>query len=180
MTNRKRGATATREAVEESTPIEIRGGADQVPGNGAEPTAPGPVGSLADLKHALEADDRPIEYVAVPEWPGKPTFILRGLTGTMRDEMEIAMSRILGGEQYVFFDNSSAQLVARALCRPDGSPLVSKKELPELVALLAGRTAGGLLRLNKVAQRLSKLTDSDLEELTEDLKGAPSAGSGSD
>jgi hypothetical protein len=179
MTRSKSATAEARAAVEESTPLEVLGGDDAIGTNGAEQSAPGPVGSMADLRHALEADDRPIEPVTVPEWPGRPTFLLRGLTGEQRDDMEIAMSRVLAGTQYVFFDNAGAQMVARALVKPDGSPLASKKDLPELVQLLAGRSAGGLLRLHRAAQRLSKLTDSDIAELTDELKGDPSGDSGS-
>lgn len=143
-------------------------------------TTPTEIGTLAELERALEADDRPMRRVTVDEWPGRPRLWLRGLSGTQRDEMEIAMSRLMGAQQYVFFDNAAAQMVARALCTPTGAPLIPKDQIPKMVGILGERQAGGLLRLHRVAQKLSGLSDADISELVDDLKDDPSASSGTD
>jgi hypothetical protein len=136
-----------------------------------EPATPnGNVTSLDALGKLLETDDRPIESVEVPEWPGRPTVYLRGISGAQRDEMEVSMSRVVGKMQLVFFDNVSAKLVARSLCTPEGEPLVPRERMAEFEKQLAGRRAGGLYRLFRVAQRLSGLGDDDIEEMAEGLK----------
>lgn len=150
--------------------------------------APAVVGSLDDLIAVAEADSRPMATVRVVEWPGSPTFMLRGLTGTQRNEMELSMTRVVpvirkgraGSEARVFFDAVNVKVVARALCKADGSPLVPEDKLGEVEEMLGSRTAGGLHRLFRVAQALSAMSDADVSELISDLKAVPSASSGTD
>lgn len=126
--------------------------------------------SFDDLTRLLADDDRPVTKITVPEWPGKPTFWVRGLSGMDRDAIE---NRTDG-------DNLSAMMVARALVKPDGKPLVPKEKIGEVEKMLGARSAGGLLRLQRVVRRLSKLDGSSVAELEQLLKEDPSASSGSD
>lgn len=126
--------------------------------------------SFDDLTRLLAEDDRPVQKVIVPEWPGKPTFWVRGLSGGDRDAIE---NRTDG-------DNISALMVARALVKPDGKPLVPKEKLAEVERMLGNRSAGGLLRLQRVVRRLSKLDSAAITDLEQLLKADPSASTGSD
>lgn len=156
--------------VEQSVEVEVN--AESVNGAAEQPAAPD-VTSFAELQSALEGDDRPVERVSVPEWPGRPVFYLRGLTGHDRDTIE----NTTFGEG---INDISAKIVARALCKPDGTALVGKGQMAEVERMLTSRTAGGLLRLQRVAKRLSRLDSAALEELEELLKAAPSGNNGSD
>lgn len=145
----------------------------EAPVEGAGAAAAEGISSFDQLKEALAADDRPVESVRVIEWPGKPTLYLRGLTGHDRDAIE----NTTFGEG---INDISAKIVARALCKPDGTPLVPKGQFAEVEKMLTSRTAGGLLRLQRVAKRLSKLDGAAVEELEALLKADPSVSSGSD
>jgi hypothetical protein len=139
--------------------------------NGHEPTdEPTTIGSLTALEDLLKQDDRPIRRVRVPEWPGKPTFLLRAMTGRERDAVERSTP--------ADYDQLSARVVVRCLVTEDGKPLVPKARIAEMEAKLGERQAGGLLRLMKAVQRLSGLDESDLQEMLADLKGIPSSSSG--
>lgn len=136
---------------------------------GAEVTT-SEVTSLSMLEAALEADQREIVRVSVPEWDGKPTFWLRALSGTDRDAIENAVD----------VDNLSAMIVVRALVKPDGTQLVPPARRREFERLLGARTAGGLLRLQRVVKKISKLNIAAMAELEAILKDVPSAEPGSD
>lgn len=115
--------------------------------------------SIAALQRALSADDRPIERVVVPEWPNHPVFYLRGLTGHDRDTIE---NTTFGDG----VNDISAKIVARCLVDQDGTRLATKPdEVRQIEKLLTTRTAGGLLRLQRVAKRLSRLDPAAVEEM---------------
>ena len=122
---------------------------------------------ITALRELAEQDDRPVERVVVPEWPGKPVFYLRGLSGHDRDTIE----NTTFGEGV---NDISAKIVARTLCTAEGKPLVGKGQMTEVEQMLTQRTAGGLLRLQRVAKRLSRLDSAAVEELDQLLKAAPS------
>jgi hypothetical protein len=134
---------------------------------------PDTIASLDDLRLALGGEDRPVEAVRVLEWPGKPTFYLRGLTGHDRDTIE---NTTFGDG----VNDISAKIVARALCTPDGEPLVPRAKIAEVEQMLTKRSAGGLLRLMRVARRMSGLDRGAVDELEQLLKADPSGNSGSD
>lgn len=128
-------------------------------------------------------DDRKIEAVEVPEWGGM--VYVRGLSGTDRDSFEMAMiEQKSGGKgrrtQEVNLRNLRAKLVVRSAV--DGEDPETAKPIFEMadVEWLGRKSAQALQRVYAVAQRLSGLSNEDVEELTTDLGEGQSGDSGSD
>lgn len=101
------------------------------------------------------------ELVTVPEWGG--TVLVSELTGKEKDAWEVSMLKRKGKRDFEpDLANARAKLLVRALRTPDGSQrLFADTDIDALGQL----GAGPLSRLYEVAQRLSGLTDQDLEEL---------------
>lgn len=126
----------------------------------------------------LEVDDRVTEDVSVPEWGG--TVRVRSLAGVERDQFEATITSVRweGAKPTVQSNrtNVRARLVAMTAVDEDGRNLFSEKD----VLILGQKSAAALERVFKVAQRLSGLSDEDVEALKEQLGNAQSGGSGSD
>lgn len=126
----------------------------------------------------LDAEDRLFEYVAVPEWGG--TVRVRSMTGIERDRFESSIAQIRmddHGRARVESrrDNVRALICSMTVVDAEGVNLFT----PADVLVLGQKSAAALDRVFAVAQRLSGLTDEDVEELKEQLGEAPSAASGS-
>jgi len=115
------------------------------------------------------------ETVEVPEWrngPDDPTpvFRIKGLSGADRDSWEGQTFQLdpRTGRQKMNMNHYRARLVAR--CIVDGN---GKRSFytDDHVRMLSGMPASGLIRLFDVAQRLSGVTDEDVDEMTKDLGG---------
>lgn len=140
----------------------------------AVPASPNGAGSILSRDAILGASDIPRETVAVPEWGG--SVIVQGLTGTERDALEAAMLEQKGKDQRVNLANFRAKLIARSIVDESGTRLFSDADAVQL----GRKSAVALQRVFKVAQQLSGLAPDDVEELTAELKGDPSASSGID
>lgn len=127
----------------------------------------------------LNADDRKTEIVAVPEWGGAVT--VRSLTGLERDRYEgsmVSYKRNAKGVpeiDAVETDNVRARLASMTIIDEAGGNLFTEGD----VLILGMKSAAALERVFKVAQRLSNLSDADVEALTEQLGKGQSAPSGS-
>lgn len=117
------------------------------------------MGNKLSRDQIIAADDLPREDVDVPEWGGSVT--LRGLTGTQRDLFEQETVRQNGKNVSVNMENVRARLVARCLVDEKGERMFSDED----VKVLGGKSGKALERLFKVAQRLSGLTQDDVQEL---------------
>ena len=126
-------------------------------------------------------DDRKIEAVEVPEWGGM--VYVRGLSGTDRDSFEMAMIEQSRGKgkrtQEVNLRNLRAKLVVRTAV--DSADPETAKPIFEMsdIEWLGRKSAQALQRVYAVAQRLSGLSNEEVEELTTDLGEGQSGGSGS-
>ena len=122
----------------------------------------------------LSASDLVIERVEVPEWNG---FVhMRGLTGEQRDEFEqLAMDRRKGDR--INIRGLKIRLVAMSLCKENGDLLFAGNGDE---TKLAKKSAAAIERLFKEAQRMSGLSESDIQEITSDFVAGPNANSGSD
>lgn len=120
----------------------------------------------------LKAKDVKIEKVKV--WGG--TVCVRGMTGTERDKFEAGIIQVRGKEQSVNLRNVRAKLCALTMCDADGNLLFTESD----VALLGERSAVELQKVFVVAQRLSGITQEDVDELAEGLKENPFEDSASD
>ena len=112
------------------------------------------------------ADDIQTERVDVPEWGG--SVLVRGLTGTERDEFEAGIVGEKKSEKRFNYRNFRARLVVLAMVDEEGNQLFG----PADVRQLGERSALALDRVFDVAQRLSGISEDDVEELT---KNSPSA-----
>jgi hypothetical protein len=122
----------------------------------------------------LKVDDIQFEDVQVPEWGG--AVRVRGLTGAQRDELEASVVEQRGRKTRVNLQNLRAKLVAMAAVDEQGKRVFSDGD----VAALGQKSAAALQRVFDAAQRLSGLSDQDIEELTKNSASGQSAASTSD
>lgn len=121
----------------------------------------------------LAAQDVRFEEVPVPEWGG--VVRVKGLTGKERDALEFSMIQGKGKKASVNLANLRAKLVSQACVDEAGNRIFSDDD----VAALGNKSAAALQRIFDVAQRLSGLSDDDVEELTKNSETAPSESTGS-
>lgn len=112
--------------------------------------------------------DLQTEEVHVPEWGG--TVLVRGLTGAERDEFEASVLERRGKSRELNLVNLRAKLVARCVVDESGARLF----LEDDVAVLGTKSAAALQRVFEACQRLSGMSEADVEELTGNLDGGPS------
>lgn len=146
------------------------------PTNTEEPEEPTPIKKYLSRQDIEEADDLATEDVEVPEWGG--TVIVRALAGVERDayEAEIFVApKVPGMAPEMNLQNLRAKLAARTMVDQEGKRLFSDKD----VVSLGLKSAAALDRVFSVAQRLSRLSNRDVQELTEQLVKDLSADSGS-
>lgn len=105
----------------------------------------------------LEADDLTYDDVNVPEWGG--VVRVRALTGTERDKFEASLA---GNGKKMSLENVRAKLVASCIVDAEGQQLFAQSD----VTKLGHKSAIALNRVFDVAQRLSGLTDDDVEDLS--------------
>jgi len=104
----------------------------------------------------LKADDLKQETVKVPEWGGE--VIISTMTGAARDAWEQTIVKDKG----INLENLRARLVAATAVDEKGDRLFTEKDAESL-----GKKASSALdRCVKVAQRLNRLTENELQELT--------------
>ena len=118
----------------------------------------------------LAVDDIQIEQVPVPEWGGD--VLVKGMTGSERDRFEagvISFGGDKGKGEKIDMRDLRAKLCSKTICDEGGKLLFSQSDVKEL----SKKSAIALHRVFKVAQRLSGLTDDDMEELREGLEDRP-------
>lgn len=117
------------------------------------------------------AQDAQTEDVECPEWGG--WIRLRGLTGRERDAFEAGIMRGRGRNRQPDLRNLRARLIVACAIDEEGNRLFSDAD----ATMLGNKSARVIGRLFDAAQRLSGLSDDDIEELTEDFDDAPSGSS---
>ena len=122
----------------------------------------------------LAVDDIQIEKVDVPEWGG--SVFVKGMTGAERDRFEAGIITVTGDDSKINMINIRAKLCAETVCSEEGKKLFSRSDIKEL----SKKSAAALQRVFDVAQRLSGITDDDVEELAEGLEASPFEDSVSD
>lgn len=126
----------------------------------------------------LQAQDVVRESLVVPEWG--VTLILQGLTAAERDDFEVSCltEKRVGGKMVTthMLKNVRAKLVAMCVVDEQGGRIFK----PEDVAELGKKSGLVLARIFDVCQRLSGLTDDDIEELVKnsesDQQGSTASG----
>lgn len=122
----------------------------------------------------LNAPDIQTETVSVPEWGGE--VIVRGLTALERDRFDIAIINQDGKQIKMNLLNARAKLVALTVVDETGKQIFKDED----VAALSQKSAAAVDRIYSVAQRLSGISDKDVEELEKNLETTQSEGSPSD
>ena len=117
----------------------------------------------------LCANDLQTEDVEVPEWFG--SVRVRSLNGRERDAFEASMVRGEGKDRKVDLTNMRARLVGLTVIDEGGQRLFTDDE----VDLLGSKSGAALDRVFAVAQKLNGLCGADVEELTKNSSGVPSA-----
>jgi hypothetical protein len=102
----------------------------------------------------LKKDDLKKETVAVPEWGGE--IIIASMTGAMRDAWEQSLIADKSN-----MDNIRAKLLLATAIDESGNSLFEKDDL----VALGKKSSAALDRCIKVAQRLNRLTQTDLDDL---------------
>lgn len=121
----------------------------------------------------LETDDTVYEDVPVPEWNRKnpnAKVRVRSLTGTDRDAFETSLLVGTGKNQRMSTLNIRAKLAALSIVDYLGEPLFALED----ILALGKKNAAALDRVFEVAQRLSGISDADVEELAKNSGTAPS------
>jgi hypothetical protein len=126
---------------------------------------------LLTREQILQAEDLAFEDVAVPEWGG--TVRVRGLTGAERDQFESTIVSLNGRQSKVDTRNVRAKLAALTMIDADGKRLFSDRDVQQLGL----KSAAALDRVFDAAQRLSGLSEQDIEELAGNLADGQSDGS---
>lgn len=112
----------------------------------------------------LRAVDIKTEPCEVPEWGGR--VLVRGLSGTERDQYELSIIVGKGNNRDVNMRNARAKLVVLTCVDPAGQRLFSEED----VRALGKKSALALQRVFDLARKLSGLSDTDLDELTENFE----------
>jgi len=115
----------------------------------------------------LSAQDIQTEKVNVTEWGVE--VLIKGLTGAERDSYEASLFTVTETGKKVDVKmnraNVRAKLLVKTICNEDGSRVFGDGD----VEALGAKSAAALDRLFEVAQRLSGLSDKDVEELEKNL-----------
>ena len=109
------------------------------------------------------------EIISVPEWGGK--VLARGLSASERDEFEASL---VDGDGKPALENMRAKLVAMGAIDEAGNRLFSLED----VAALGAKHGRPIVRIAAAVQRLSKMSEKDLEELSAAVQTPGDAKSG--
>lgn len=111
----------------------------------------------------LSQNDRARELVEVPEWSG--AVYVQSLSADERDAFEESCIKLVGSgraqRREVVMRQMRAKLVAATVVTEAGERLFSDDD----VSALGAKNAAAVDRLFGVAQRLSKISDADMDDL---------------
>lgn len=150
---------------------------------------PGLAPFYVSRQNIADADDISEEDVRVPEWAPKgasqaqraaAVVRVRGLTGTQRDEFEASIitekaDPTKKGRTVTKVDTTKmrAKLVVKSVVHPPTSPQAGQPMFDDTdIGWISAKGAAALDRVFSVAQRLSGLSDDDVEALVEGFGAA--------
>jgi hypothetical protein len=126
----------------------------------------------------LAAPRLPVEEVHVPEWAdenGDDVVFVRGMTGAERDQFEMSLTVERNGEQVQDAANATAKALVKCIVDADGNRVFGDRDANELGA----QPAAALMRVWRVARRLSGLGPEDMKAAVENFGEAAGSGSSS-
>ena len=121
----------------------------------------------------LAANDLPTEEVAVPEWGPGAVVLVRGMTGAERDVWEGSLTVERGGQTVQDVTNATAKAIVRCIVDENGNRVLNDRDANELGA----KSAVALMRVWRVARRLSGIGAEAIEGKTADFTQASGSGS---
>lgn len=130
--------------------------------------------ALLTRDEILNANDRKLEEVQVPEWGG--SVMVRTLSGKERDEYESGIVSVKDGKAVQNYENVRARLVALCVVDEKGVRLFNKAD----IAALGNKSVAALQRVFNKCQELNAISDGDVEEMVEDFSESPDKSSISD
>lgn len=130
--------------------------------------------ALLSRDDILNANDRELSEVEVPEWGG--SVLVRSLSGKERDDYETGTVYHKNGKEIRNFENFRARLVALCVVDENGQRLFGPRD----VKALGNKSVAALQRVFNECQKLNGISDEDVEELTEDFGDDPDENSDSD
>lgn len=108
----------------------------------------------------LNVDDIETQEVEVPEWGG--TVVVKAMSGAERDRFEAGLYNFSGNTRKANPENLRAKLVALTVVNPETlKPMFSVAD----IEMLGKKSVKALNRIFEVAQKLSGITDDDVDEL---------------
>jgi len=117
----------------------------------------------------LATEDLPRETVFVKEWKG--SVIVRGLSASERDEFESTTFTGEGKSRKFNYKNLRARLLSLTICNEAGDLIFSDADIEKL-----GKKNGKVMdNLFGIAQKLSGIGQTDLEDLLKNSKPDPVA-----
>jgi len=122
--------------------------------------------ALLTREMILAMEDLPRESVAVMDWDGGEVLV-QGLTAAQRDKFEADSMTQQGKDFKLNMRNIRARLVTLCVVDENGQRIFSDSD----VHALGQKSARALARVFEVAQRLSGLTNEDVEELAKNSDG---------
>lgn len=117
--------------------------------------------SYLTREQILNADDLKTQEVKVPEWGG--IVVVRSMTGTERDAFEASIvDNTHGNTPKMKLDNFRAKLVVKTVIDPE-----TKKAMFTVadIEVLGNKSVAALDRVYDVAQKLSKISAEDVDDL---------------
>ena len=129
---------------------------------------------MLNKEQILNADDLQIETVEVPEWSG--SVCVRTLSGAERDSFEESLFTGIGKDRQTKMANVRARLCGLVICDEKGNRLFTAADIERL----GKKSCRPLDRIYEVAQRLSGISDTDVEEMVKNSEAVQSEDSISD
>jgi len=122
-------------------------------------------------KDILDADDKYVEPLEIPEWGG--SVYIRRVSGRERDRFE---EMVTDDKQKVTIKNFRAKFAVMVLCDEKGIPLFEYKDAP----LLGSKFGGALDKVLEAGRRVNGISEQDVEKMVGNSDAGQSEDSGSD
>ncbi len=119
----------------------------------------------------LAVEDIGRELVAIPEWGGE--VWVYGMTAAERDHLEKNLVQTKGKDVQTNLENVRAKIAAISIRNEEGKRIFNESDIHEL----GRKSALALDRIFNVAQRLSGISQEDVEELSKNSESDQSDGS---
>lgn len=129
---------------------------------------------LLSKEAILAAEDLPMEEVFVPQWGG--SVLVRGLTAKQRGMFTTNLVDQRKGGNVLRLEQIQIRLCAMSIVQENGNRMFSDNDM----TALAAKSSAALQIIFEVAQRLSGLSDEQVEELSGNSSETPSEDSLSD